>query len=45
LFAPLAILEHTQESPQPPMSKEWWSGIMRAAGMSDGDMRNWHQRL
>ena len=38
----LAILEQTQDSPQPPMSKERWTGIMRAAGMSERDMRNWH---
>ena len=38
----LAILEQGQDSPQPAMSKERWSGIMAAAGMSDDDMRNWH---
>jgi len=38
----LAILEQGQDSPQPAMSKERWSGIMSAAGMSDDDMRNWH---
>jgi len=41
----LAILEQTPEAPQPPMSKERWSGIMRAAGMSDGDMSNWHREF
>jgi len=41
----LAILEQAPESPQPPMSKERWSGIMRAAGMSDEDMRNWHREF
>ena len=41
----LAILEQTPEAPQAPMSKERWSGIMRAAGMSDGDMRNWHREF
>lgn len=41
----LAIFEQVQELPQPPMSKERWSGIMRAAGMSDGDMRNWHREF
>lgn len=41
----MAILEQAQESPQPPMSKERWTGIMRAAGMSDGDMRNWHREF
>ena len=38
----LAILEQGQDSPQPAMSKERWSGIMSAAGMSDDDMRNLH---
>lgn len=38
----LAILEQGQDSPQPAMSKERWSGIMAAAGMSDDDMHNWH---
>jgi DNA-binding transcriptional MerR regulator len=38
----LAILEQGQDSPQPAMSKERWSGIMAAAGMSNNDMRNWH---
>ena len=38
----LAILEQGQESPQLVMSKERWSGIMAAAGMSNEDMRNWH---
>jgi DNA-binding transcriptional MerR regulator len=41
----LAILDQAPESPQPPMSKERWSGIMRAAGMSDEDMRNWHREF
>ena len=41
----LAILEQTQDSPQPPMSKERWTGIMRAAGMSERDMRNWHHKF
>jgi DNA-binding transcriptional MerR regulator len=41
----LAILEQTPEAPQPPMSKDRWSGIMRAAGMGDGDMRNWHREF
>ena len=41
----LAILEQGQDSPQPAMSKERWSGIMAAAGMSDDDMRNWHREF
>jgi DNA-binding transcriptional MerR regulator len=41
----LAILEQRQESPQPAMSKERWSGIMIAAGMSNEDMRNWHREF
>jgi DNA-binding transcriptional MerR regulator len=40
-----AILEQAQDSPQPPMSKDRWSGIMRAAGMSEEDMRNWHREF
>ena len=38
----LAILEQGQDSPQPAMSKERWSAILAAAGMSNNDMRNWH---
>jgi DNA-binding transcriptional MerR regulator len=41
----LAILEQGTDSPQPAMSKERWSGIMRAAGMNDEDMRNWHREF
>jgi DNA-binding transcriptional MerR regulator len=41
----LAILEQGQDSPQPAMSKERWSGIMAAAGMSDDDMQNWHREF
>jgi DNA-binding transcriptional MerR regulator len=41
----LAILEQAQESPQPPMSKERWTGIMRAAGMRERDMHNWHHEF
>jgi DNA-binding transcriptional MerR regulator len=41
----LAILEQAHEPTQASMSKERWSGIMRAAGMSDGDMRNWHREF
>ena len=41
----LAILEQGQDSPQPAMSKERWSGIMAAAGMSENDMRNWHREF
>ena len=44
-FWPSTNLEQAPESPQPPMSKERWSGIMRAAGMSDEDMRNWHREF
>ena len=35
-------VEQDQDSPQPAMSKERWSGILAAAGMSNNDMRNWH---
>ena len=41
----LALLEQSQQAPQPPMSKERWSGIMAAAGMSEEDMRNWHREF
>jgi len=41
----LSLLEQAQESPQPPMSIDRWSGIMRAAGMSNGDMHNWHREF
>jgi len=41
----VAILEQARTLPQPPMSKERWSAIMRAAGMSDKDMRNWHSEF
>jgi DNA-binding transcriptional MerR regulator len=41
----LAILEQREESPQPAMSKERWSGIMSAAGMSNEDMHNWHREF
>jgi DNA-binding transcriptional MerR regulator len=35
-------VEQGQDSPQPAMSKERWSAILAAAGMSNNDMRNWH---
>jgi DNA-binding transcriptional MerR regulator len=38
----LAILEHTGLGKGAEMSKERWSQIMQAAGMSDEDMRHWH---
>ena len=38
----LAILEHTGLGKGAEMTKERWSKIMHAAGMSDEDMRNWH---
>ncbi len=41
----LAILDQGQASPQPAMSKERWSGIMAAAGMSHDDMHNWHREF
>ena len=41
----MAILEQSQMLPPPPMSKERWTGIMRAAGMNDEDMHNWHREF
>jgi len=41
----VAILEHSNFDRQPVMTKERWTGIMRAAGMSDEDMRNWHREF
>ena len=38
----VAILEHTRSGPGPAMNKDRWTGIMRAAGMNDQDMQNWH---
>jgi DNA-binding transcriptional MerR regulator len=35
-------VEQDQDSPLPAMSKERWSAILAAAGMSNNDMRNWH---
>ena len=39
------ILERSDLQRQPAMTKERWSSIMRAAGMSDEDMRNWHREF
>lgn len=41
----VAILEHSELDRQPVMTKKRWSGIMRAAGMSDEDMWNWHREF
>jgi DNA-binding transcriptional MerR regulator len=41
----VAILEQSGALPQPVMSKERWSSIMRAAGMREEDMRNWHREF
>ncbi len=41
----VAILKLEQELPRASMSKERWSGIMRAAGMNDADMHNWHREF
>ena len=41
----VAILEHSELDRQPVMTRKRWSGIMRAAGMSDEDMRNWHREF
>jgi len=41
----VALLEQSQILPQPPMNKERWTDIMRAAGMNDEDMHNWHHEF
>lgn len=41
----VAILEHSDLRRQPVMDKKRWTSIMRAAGMSDQDMRNWHREF
>ncbi len=41
----LALLEQSHDAPQPPMSKQRWSDIMVAAGMSVEDMQNWHREF
>ena len=39
------ILEHSDLKKQPAMNKQRWTSIMRAAGMDDTDMRNWHREF
>lgn len=39
----VGFLEHARQHDESGMTRERWSGIMRAAGMSDEDMRNWHR--
>lgn len=41
----VAILEHSDFDRQPVMTKDRWTGIMRAAGMSEEDMVNWHREF
>jgi DNA-binding transcriptional MerR regulator len=41
----VAILEHASLTDEPAMSKERWTAIMQAAGMSDEDMLNWHREF
>ena len=41
----VAILGQSQTPPQNSMSKARWTGIMRAAGMDDEDMNNWHREF
>ena len=38
----VAILKQEPPVPQVSMSKDRWTAIMRAAGMSDEDMHHWH---
>lgn len=39
------ILERSDLHRQPAMDRQRWSSIMRAAGMSEEDMRNWHREF
>jgi MerR family transcriptional regulator, thiopeptide resistance regulator len=41
----VAILERADLRPQQAMTKERWTEIMRAAGMSDEDMLQWHREF
>jgi DNA-binding transcriptional MerR regulator len=41
----VVILEHSDLDRQPVMTKKRWTAIMRAAGMGDEDMRNWHREF
>jgi DNA-binding transcriptional MerR regulator len=41
----VAILERADLSPRQSMTKERWTEIMRAAGMSDEDMLQWHREF
>ncbi len=41
----VGFLEHARLEDETAMSKERWSEIMRAAGMSDEDMHNWHRQF
>jgi DNA-binding transcriptional MerR regulator len=39
------ILERSDLERQPAMTRKRWTAIMRAAGMSDPDMRQWHREF
>jgi DNA-binding transcriptional MerR regulator len=41
----VAILEQSHTPQQHSMNKARWTGIMRAAGMGDEDMKNWHREF
>lgn len=41
----VGLLEHARLEDETAMSKERWTEIMRAAGMSDEDMHNWHRQF
>jgi DNA-binding transcriptional MerR regulator len=41
----VVLLEHSELDKQPVMTKKRWTAIMRAAGMSDEDMRHWHREF
>jgi DNA-binding transcriptional MerR regulator len=41
----VSILEHSDFNMEPDMTKQRWTAIMEAAGMSDEDMMNWHREF
>ncbi len=41
----VALLEERSEPTVAPLSKERWVAIMRSAGLSDAEMRRWHQEF
>ena len=41
----VSFLEHTDLLEQPMVTKDRWVDIMRAAGLSEEDMHNWHRQF